>query len=298
MSSKDYNPEDQVAFTNLKLTVHSLLRLFFRFLSFLQLVIQKGRLLMLGGLVLGGLLGASYYFQKTQYYEGSMLVHFNKLTKKAYADIVAQLNHLASSGAHEELAKELNVSPQVVAQLNYIDAVSLSDTPLSQDTSSKTNQQFKIVINLKTADSIGQLQNSLIDFLNNRPYLKLLREKEKKIFADKLASLQGDLAKMDSLKLEVNHFLATSKISANYYNNAINPADVYEQSIAMLKERESTERALNLEDHTVVLLDGFKVGIIPRSVSLMESMVFSAIIGIVVAFIITFLIQTRKKIMS
>lgn len=89
MSSKDYNPEDQVAFTNLKLTVRSLLKLFFRFLSFLQLVIQKGRFLMLAGMVVGALVGASYHYKSPEYYEGSMLVHFNKLTKKAYADIVA-----------------------------------------------------------------------------------------------------------------------------------------------------------------------------------------------------------------
>jgi len=296
MSNKDYLPEDQISLNNLRLTVRFLLKLFFRFCSFVGLVIEKGRFIMLVGLLVGAGIGATYYFNTPKYYKGTMIVTASRLYKKTFADIIEQLNSISSIKTGESLAGELNVSPQTAAQIRFFDSKNMLDSPLKEDTSTKRDQPFKIIIGLNSVDSIAQLQQALVDYLNNRPYLKHIREEEAKIYTAKLNQIENELAKIDSLKAEFNRFLATSKISATVYSSAINPAEIYEQSINLMREKENAQRVLMVDNYAVSVLDGFKVNLSARPVPLVRLLILTGTMGIILGFVIAFLIETRKKI--
>lgn len=298
MSTKETHPDDQITFSNLRITVRYFLKQFFRFCSFLQLVIDKGRFIMLGGLLLGMIPGFLYYYQSPKYYKGTMILTSTKLYKKTFADIVEQLNTVTASGISTSLSKELKISPATAQEIRYFDTKNTFDKPLKEDTSTKLNQPFKIIVGLNQTDSITQIQDALMAYLNNRPQLKHIREQEAIIYTAKLQQLDRELANIDSLKTEFNHFLATSKISATVYSSAINPAEMYQQSINLIKEKENTQRLLNIENNAVSLLDGFKVSISARPVSLTRLVLITGTLGIVLGFMVAFLLELRKKVLT
>ncbi|WP_276485256.1 hypothetical protein [Paraflavitalea pollutisoli] len=298
MPDNNTNPDDQISFATLRLSIRYLLIGFFRFCSFIQLVIDKGRFIMLAGFLVGVIPGILYYYQSPKYYKGSMILTSTKLYKKTFADIVEQLNNVSSSGMSSSLSRELNISPDIAKEIRYFDTKNTFDKPLKEDTSTKLNQPFKIVIGLNNADSIARMQEALLAYLNNRPQLKHIREQESLIYTAKLKQLDSELANIDSLKREFNKFLATSKINATVYSSAINPAEIYEQSINLLREREYTQRLLTIENNAVSLLDGFKVSVSTRPISLIRLILITGTLGVMLGFTISFLLETRKKVVQ
>ena len=79
-----YHPEDRV---QLKETLMSFFAAFFSLLSFLWHTILQRKALLILGLLIGLASGSIYYSMKPKVYQGSMIVVFNKLTKKTYAEI-------------------------------------------------------------------------------------------------------------------------------------------------------------------------------------------------------------------
>lgn len=296
MTDKNIHPEDQINLAGFKVVVRSSLKLFFRFCTFLQVVIEKGRFIMLGLGLAGGLLGAGYYYSYKKSYRASMVLTYNKLSKKTFAEILTQLDLLTGGNGYNKLATELNISINCANNINDINAKNIFDQPLISDTSQKLNQPFKIDVSFKNTDSIEIIQNALLNYLNNRPYLKRIREEERKIYTEKLMAIERELKNLDSLKNEFNQFLSSTKVSSTFYNNAINPAEIYVQSNHLIDQKESIQRYLSIDENTVSLIDGFKPSALSRPLSLVQVLLISTTLGFITGFVISFLIQTRKKV--
>src|SRR3982074_1269600 len=84
---------------------------FFHFIfwvwAYLLLVLSRNKFLVLAGLVVGLLLGYLYYASKPRFYKATLVVQNNELTKKTYAEILKQLNNLATTGTTAKLSTEL-----------------------------------------------------------------------------------------------------------------------------------------------------------------------------------------------
>jgi hypothetical protein len=298
MTDKNVHPEDQINLAGFKDVVRSSLKLFFRFCTFLQVVIEKGRFIMLGLGLVGGLLGAGYYYSYKKSYRASMVLTYNKLSKKTFAEILTQLDLLTGGNGYNKLASELNISINCANNIEAINAKNIFDLPLISDTSSKLNQPFKLDVSFKNTDSIEIIQNALLNYLNNRPYLKRIREEERKIYSEKLLAIELELQRLDSLKNEFTQFLSSTKVSSTFYNNAINPAEIYVQSNHLIDQKESIQRSLHIDENTVSLIDGFKPSALSRPLSLVQVLLISTTLGFIAGFILSFLIETRKKVDS
>jgi hypothetical protein len=225
-----------------------------------------------------------------------MIVQNNELTKKAYAEIIRQLTSLAGGKSVDKLASELNTSSQMASNILNIDSKTMNDEPLESDTSTKLRQPFKIVAVLSDNKQCDSIQTLIVNHLNNRPYLKTLREQQTKLYEDRLDFLGSELKKLDSLESEYNRFIASSKISATFYNNAFNPADIYQQSYNLFNQREITLRWLNIDKEAVSVLDGFKPTSTPHSISLLKALLILGGAGILIAYLIAFLRETKKRV--
>jgi len=226
-----------------------------------------------------------------------MIVQNNELTKKAFAEMTQQLNNLIGGNSKAKLASVLNTSPQIASNILYVDSKTMNDEPLEGDTSTKLRQPFKIVAGLKDYTQSDTIQSLILSQLNNSPYLKLLREQQTKLYTDRLAYIDGELSKLDSLKTEYNRFIASSKISATFYNNAFNPADIYVQSYALYNQRESTLRWLNIDKDAVSVIDGFKSSSLPNSIGLVKALLIFGAIGFFITYLIAFLGETKKRVL-
>ena len=296
MADQDINREDKIAIPGLKAIIKAILILFFGAISFIFLVARKWILLMLAGLVLGLIVGYIYYSKKPSYYKVSMVVIFNELTKKTYAEMLDQLDKLTTTESSARLAGELKVSDEVAQSILFIEARNIDNGPLRIDTSTKTRQPFKIILALTNNKSADSLQTGIINYLNNSPYLKKFKEEQRRNFLDKISFIDRELAKLDSLKNEYNRFLASSGNSSTFYNNAINPAEIYLHSNNLVNQKETMLSSINVEGTAISVIDGFKITSSPQSASLLKYLLAFGGIGLAAGFILGFFLEIERKV--
>jgi hypothetical protein len=297
MNEKQYHSEDQINFVGLKNFVYAFLQEFFKFVEFTQLVIRRKLLYIIIGAVLGVLIGLYYYYNKAQVYRASMTVIFNRLNPRTYGAVIENLNTLLATGAHNKFAEELQIPASVAGQVILIDGQNMNSRPLMTDTTNKTFQLFKI--NLVTANEvpIDTLQKALLNYFRNLPYLKNMSVVEREFLQERLAIVDRDLSKLDTLKSEVNRFLASSKISSSVFNNAINPAEIYEQTLQLIRERENAYKLLYIENDPVSLVDGFKLVKTARSRPLEDLLLIIGSVGLFTGFLFGLLLETKKQVL-
>jgi hypothetical protein len=296
MDEKKYQSEDYITVSGFKNSIKDSLRYFFRFLSYIQFVIIKCWYFIIIGLFCGVLLGYIYYISKPTVYKVSMVVEFNELNKKTYAEILDQLNKLGTSGPGDRLATVLKIPQSIAAKVLFIDSRNMNNEQLKSDTSSKGRQLFKIIVGLKDNFLSDTLQLAIVSYLNNNPYLKTVKNEQKKIYQEKIIFIDGELRKLDSLKSAYNKFLATPNISATFYNNAFNPADLYVQSNNLANQKDGILRWLALDTESIYIIDGFKTTVSPQSISLERSLLIFGGIGLLTGFLIGFINETKKKV--
>lgn len=295
MSEKNHLSEDYISLSGFEKGIRQVFRAFFWFLSYLRFVFIKGRYYVLIGLTLGLLLGYLYYITRPAIYKVSMVVEFNELTKRTYAEMLDQLNNLAGSGSNKKLGEVLKISDEVASNISFIDSRNINDDPLDSDTSTRKWQPFKIIVSLRDNTISDTLETALVNYFNNSPLLKRMKQEQRKILLEKLAFINSELQKLDSLKLEYNRFLSRPN-AATFYNNAFNPADIYVQSNALANQRETLMRGLTIDGAAVSIIDGFKVAASPQSITLFKSLLILGGVGFLIGYLIGFLKETKKKV--
>jgi hypothetical protein len=225
-----------------------------------------------------------------------MVVIYSELTKKTYAEILDQLDKLTNPGSKQRLAEELKLPVELAGNILSIDATNINDEPLREDTSSKIKQPFKIIVELKSNKASDSLQNAIINYVNNSPYIKRLKEQQNKSYIERLSFIERELSKLDSLKDEYTRFLATSRISATFYNNAFNPTDIYIHSNNLVNQKATILNLLNVEGTAISVVDGFKVPSSPQAPSLLIYLLLFGGMGLIAGFILGSLYEAEKKI--
>jgi hypothetical protein len=168
---------------------------------------------------------------------------------------------------------------------------------LVTDTSSKSMQPFKIYFVLAENTTVDTLQTAIVKYLNNLPYLKTMAEVERSYHTTRLKYIENDLARLDTLKTEYNRFLASSKIPSSVYNNAINPAEFYEQSANLLNLRDHAMRMLYVEDNAISVIGPLRLVKARRSAPLYDLVLIIGSIGLFAGFLFGLLIETKNVVL-
>ena len=298
MSEQKINHEDQIYIPGIKNVIKQILGLFFWVFSFFALVANKNKLLLLCGLLIGLISGYIYYTTKPSFYKASMVVIHSELTKKTYAEILDQLDKLTTAGSRQKLAEELNLPVELAGNILSIDAKNINDLPLREDTSSKIKQPFKIIVELKSDKASDSLQNAIINYVNNSPYIKRLKEQQNKSYIERISFIERELSKLDSLKDEYTRFLASSKITATFYNNAFDPTDIYVHSSNLVNQKESLKNSLNIDGAAISVVDGLKVPSSPQTPSLLIYLLLFGGMGLIAGFMLGSFYEAEKKVSS
>jgi len=298
MSEQKINHEDQIYIPGIKNVIKQILGLFFWVFSFFALVANKNKLLLLCGLLIGLISGYIYYTTKPSFYKASMVVIHSELTKKTYAEILDQLDKLTTAGSRQKIAEELKLPVELAGNILSIDAKNINDLPLREDTSSKIKQPFKIIVELKSNKASDSLQNAIINYVNNSPYIKRLKEQQNKSYIERISFIERELSKLDSLKDEYTRFLASSKVTATFYNNAFDPTDIYVHSSNLVNQKESLKNSLNIDGAAISVVDGLKVPSSPQTPSLLIYLLLFGGMGLIAGFMLGSFYEAEKKVSS
>lgn len=297
-TNKEIDKDDEMNLTVLKYLTISFLRGFFRFLSFCSFVVSRRTFLVLAGLFMGLFLALAYYFfAQTKYYQATFMVASTRLTNRGYAGIINQLNVLAKSGSTNRLANDLHLSSANAGNILYFEARNLMDEELEKDTSTRLTGTFTILFGIRNVLSADTVEHALVDYINGLPYLKTLCAVERINNEEKIKYIGEDLGRLDSLKIIYNKFLASSKISATVYNDAIDPSRLFSQSAVLLTDLQEARRKLYAESNAIQLIDPIKIANTTRSKSLLELLVILGLGGAFMAFLVGLMLETRSKLL-
>jgi len=296
MSEENIKSEDYISIPGFKKIVIFLLRSFFSLFRLIVDVIRSSKILLACGLVTGLIVGYSYYNTRPKYYEVSMITESALLNKRTIAEMVDQLNQLVKTGSTTKLASELQISEREARQLIAIEALNFDNDPLEKDTSTRKHQPFKINAAIKENDLADKMQTALVSYFNNKPSLKKIQEDKKEIYQQKLVFIDKELAKLDTLKTDYNKFLANSKISVTIYNNAFDPAKIYEQSLKLMEEKEKILEWQSTDAQPILVIDEFKSTLAPQSASMSKSLVLGCAAFVGFSFILGLLFVLEKRI--
>jgi LPS O-antigen subunit length determinant protein (WzzB/FepE family) len=295
---KSSTTDDHISYGGIRDMFAQLFHFLVRFLDFLNALLFRNKWMLLGGLIAGLALGYLYYYSKKNVYKVSMIVEFTELNKRTYAEIFSQLNTLILSASHQQLANELQIPLPVAKNVDFIETFNINNEPLHKDTSTRINQPFKIVVSVKNIQSSDTLQKAIVRYLNNNPFLTGLKTSQKKIQEHKLLFIDSELKKLDSLKSEYNRFLSSTQHNPTFYNNAINPAEIYIQSEQLMKEREKTVRWLDVNSLPINVITGFMTPVKPTSSSLQLLLLIFGLSGFLLAFVIAFFRELKRTLIG
>ena len=295
MTEKNASSEDYISFSSLKLFFVHVLRLFFRAQRFTVDILKKRYLLLACGIILGGALGWLFRSFARANYKVSMVVEYNVLDKKAYMNIVDQLDLMVHSGSKDLLAAQLGLSPELAGNVNYFRAENLAGLTLEKDTTTMT-RMFRISAGLRSPSGADSISNALLAYINTLPYLKREIEEQQKIWQDRLSFLRGEMTRIDSLKKEYVHSLTAVKISSGYYNTVFDPASLYRESNILDSLKAEIGRYTIHRDKALSGITTFRPGENPQSVSVAIFTAAWIVLGFLLAFFIAALREIKKKI--
>ncbi|PWT79237.1 MAG: hypothetical protein C5B59_00005 [Bacteroidetes bacterium] len=293
MSEKNTHPDDYINLGGLKRIAYQLLDLFFTSVNYLLSIFAKSKLLLLTGLISGMIVGYSYFRTKVPTYEVSMIVQSTELNNQTLANIIDQLGTLAQAGSQQRLADELNITPNQASRISLISTRRFDGEPLDKDTS-RVHQPFEIIARITDKDITDKLQSAIIAYLNENSYLTKVQDNRTRMNQEKIAFIDNELAKLDTLKTEYNRFLTTARISATVYYNALNPAEIYDQSGKLMKEKENVMRSLNVENTPVLMINGFNSTSEPQTSSLSRALLLGALVGLAICYLLGLFVDLNR----
>jgi hypothetical protein len=296
MSENLNQSSDYISLSSIKHILIALFRIFFKILDFLIDAIWKHVYVFLFCCLIGLLAGYIYYKQSAKYFKTEMIVQPTELTRKAYHEIIANLNDLLRFRSHTNFASQLQISPVLGRKVISIEATGINNQSLVPDTSTKNGQVFKIHVETVGNTSLAELQTAILNYLNTNPYVKLIKKGQQKIYLDKLQFIEQEQKKLDTLKSNYNLTMASIKMPATFYNNALNPSELYQHSLNLANEKEKILKWLNNESQAILLIDGLKSPANPQSKSLFNCLFIGLILGAFIGFVLSFLLKLKARI--
>ena len=283
------------------------------------------KILLASAIVLGIIAGVAFNKIAKPYYQTSLLLNSAYLNTKLVENSIDKLNLLSEEEVNNGLAETLNISLDVAENINeftFIPFVSESDIieiellkqkleafeidkqeidKIIRQIEIENKNTFLITVRLYDTEIIGNLQNALVGYFKNNPYvanrIKTNRFRQEQL----IEKLTRDVAMLDSLKGAYNLNLKLQATKPNDASNnvflgesgAVNPVSVYSQGINLFQDLQNTKRSYALGSD-FELIDGFTTFSKPESPGLLKSAVILAGIFFGLAYLLIIIIEANK----
>jgi hypothetical protein len=293
---------------------------FIRFLATIRRTPVKNKWSFLAIIVASVALGfiLNQYVRKN-YYESTMILSSTYLNKRLAENTIEKLDILAGEENKSQLAKVLGLHDSLadnivgfevqpfVAENDVIELEVLKEQLRGAQTNANNQEvitqvierieienrhAFEITVRTLNPSVIPDLQHAIVGHFRNNPYIRKRIEINRENLLGRKEKLTRDIEKLDSLK---------SVIYANYRNMAdqsrqgsnnvilsdkavTDPVDIYNQDLLIYNELQDVDRDLFLQKDFEIV-DGFTEFSEPASASSVTVILYSLLIGVVVAYL-------------
>jgi hypothetical protein len=245
--------------------------------------------------IAGIVVGVLFYRVTPLSYKLTMIVKPTEMNGKIFGQMLSSLDNLARSSSYDELAKNFNISREMAPKIASISGQTLQGIDLIKDTSQNYDKPFIIELVVKDNNISEVMQSAILTYFNNNRYLNKLKNDKALLYTDKIAFLDSELMKVDSLKTSFNNFLALSKTPSMYYNNAMDPVSAYTTSSSLYNERNAIKEWLQQNREVLVQVDGFKPSKVPNSKGPITFVLLYGVVFFLLGCLIILLVQVIKQ---
>ena len=269
--------------------------------------------------VLGAVVGFSYSsFLKKKFYESTMVLSCDYLSKRIVDNSIEKLNLLAGEESAKGLSRELQISDTLakniakfeakpfVAEHELVEVEVLKEQLKNAQTNTKNqavvdqvikrisieNQHsFEFTVRTYSPTSIKPLQDALVNHFKNNDYVKKRIEITRDNFLAKRSKLKRELNKLDSLKKVIysnyENMAAQSKQGSNNVilsdKSVTNPIEIYNQDLGLYEQLQLIESRLYLQPDFEIV-DGFTEFDEPASAGELKIIVTGMLIGFIFGY--------------
>lgn len=276
-----------------------MLGVFFRgFLKALQGTIHflfRNKILIICFLGIGILVGVGKYKISPVYYKVDMLVRHTEMTTQTYGKMISSLNALVETGSCHTLTRLLRVDSSVATQIRSISAKGLDGSDPLKDTSKVEDRSFIIETTVRHAEIAYTVQDALLKYFNDNPYIAKLKQDQSQLYMKKLELMDGEMRRIDSLTEAYTRSLSASKGAGNFYNNAFNSAELLKEFESYADNRQNLEGWLLEKRQALLLIDGVKPSAAPASPNLFSVLLLYVAIFLVAGCLLAGILELRKK---
>jgi hypothetical protein len=312
---------------------HNLGMSFLKALAVLRLIPSQNKILFIV-LVLIGAVGAVLYANGVitkKYYESTMIVNSSYINTRILKQTVEKLNQLAEEKNKIGLAKTLQIPQKLADSISFfqskpfvseeekIDLEILSEKikNLSEKKDVKLIDQiinrlqienrhsFEITVRVNSPSSIKPLENALVNYFRNDPFVKKRMEIDSINLIAKKGKLESESKKLDSLKKVIfQNYQSMAQQSRQGSNNVIlsdkavtDPIQIYNQDIGLYNEILAIDRDLYLKP-AFEIVTGFTEFTEPASPGMAKSVVVAVLFAFALGYVIVALLNFNKYLAS
>lgn len=292
---------------------------FLRFLALIRRTPFENKMsfiaIILASVIIGGLYTV---FLKKKYYETSMVLSSDHFNKRLVDSMIEKLNLLAQEEKKAGIAKVLNLSDTLAdnilgftaepfvdeddiielevlkeqlrtAQLNSKNEVVLQQ--VIQRIEIENRHAFRITVRTLNPSVIPNLQDAIVQYFRNNPYIRKRIEITKTALELRMTKLTSEITKLDSIKSALyKNYLTMAAQNRQGSNNVIlsdkagNPVEIFKEDLTLYNELEFVRRDLYLQ-RDFEIVDGFTEFSEPSGASATVVIIYSLLIGIIVAYV-------------
>jgi hypothetical protein len=323
-NSKPSNQTDEIdigqLFSRIGKTMHNGWMGFMRFLATLRRIPFENKLsftiIIVASLVIAFLFA---FFLKKNYYESNLILSSEYLNKRLAINTVDKLSLLAQESNKKGLARALNLPDTLadniigfevkpfVEERDIVELEVLKEQLRNSSVTAKNQEAidqiiqrieienrhaFEITVRTLNPSVIPNLQNAVVGYFRENPYIKKRIEISKLNLNRRKEKLESDVRKIDSLKNVIyENFKNMAEQSREGSNNVImsdkavtDPVEIYTQGLNIYDQLQEVNRKLYLQPDFEIV-DGFTEFSEPASASLLKTIFYAVLIGIVIAYI-------------
>ena len=214
-------------------------------------------------------------------YQSSMVIESRILNYSNAQNLIQTLNKLIQDGNHEMLASKLGLELKPAAILAGIEAQDIGEIIGPEE--ERKSSTLKIDVKVYDNAILPGLENALINYLENNPYVKKRVEIEKENLAALSTRISHEIEQLKQLKRTLNQEIVTKGSSNNI--TVIDPANVYKELILLYETELDTRAQLELIDN-IQVIEGFT----PFKGQAGPTPVISGLIGLGIALLTSILV--------
>lgn len=259
-------------------------------------------------------IGTAYLLNKTVkgYYHSDLIMRSNVTTNQTIMSSLDKLGGYASDRNYAALSSELQLSREDANKIKGLetfwlydidgdgiyDGVDIDRHYLSDTSVIKINDEFVIRIDIFDPAIVDIIEESLVNYLESRPYLIVLNDQRLIELEERLNQTQYEIEKLDSLQKReyyTNPDYLRQKDSQIVFTSEENVQTYHDDMLRLLTIRQQYEKDLNVYSDIVTVIEGFSIPNNPDNgyIDYGKRLIWGYLL---LALLIAVLVTLRKKI--